>query len=150
MLPTVLGLSRSNTVTEITTIQDIAQLSVHDYYIVVEREPTPTIHVIALPDDIKGGQYWQLRSLQSSHKRALTHWSNRYYNASDFGRVHLRFSNSCEFMNIQYAVEHEHKMYSLHKIVVHESVWQYYKNIGFDYKNKAVKHLEEVFIIFDK
>ena len=49
--------------TEITTIQDIAQLSVHDYYIVVEREPTPTIHVIALPDDIKGGQYWQLDSI---------------------------------------------------------------------------------------
>ena len=150
MFPIVSRFLRNNIVTDIKTIHDVAQLSAHDYYIVVERAPVPTIHVIALPDDIKGGQYWQLRSIQSVPKRALSHWYDRYYNAKHFCKVHMRFSSTCELGNIQHAVEFGSKMYDEHKIVVHDSVWQYYKNIGFDYKNKSVKHLEEVFIIFDK
>lgn len=90
-------------------------------------------HVIHVPENVRGGKYQQLLSIDAFHGRILYYWYNTYRNKHKHSR--LRFSRNrdtrfLEFLTLLHTIEHD-------------SVWLFFDYIHYDHKNKSKSHYKE-------
>lgn len=106
-----------------------------------------TIYNITIKDgNQKGGWYRQLTSIESFVENIGKHWYNKFY----LKKKDFRTISRCDKGDMggwllinSYLDEQEH--YSIeHKYF--ESVWDFYNYIGYDYKNKSKRQLDNLII----
>jgi hypothetical protein len=101
-------------------------------------------HYINIQDgDPEGGWYRQLTSIEAFVNRLLDRWHNKFYLKCKHKNVEIRFRRW------EPDTLHTISFYKslgctvLHEKVYHNSVWDFYRYIGFDHKNKTMKHLDQ-------
>lgn len=108
------------------------------------------IHVVNVDDSIKGGYYCQNKIVNGLYHRGLKRFSYYYKKYECYGKHVMRYSR---FDDVGYHVEkeialkHEGKFEGYPEIV-HKNIYDFCKYIGYDYKNRSMKHIDEVLFLF--
>lgn len=121
------------------------------------------LHKIIAQDKGRGGYYQQVVSFQATFGRVTTRFSRFWYTPKRYSRFNVqpRFQRWDEVeqeiydelrqeMASEKGTEAANKRYPELKVVEHESVWDFYKYIGFDYKDKSVKNTDTLLFISEK
>ena len=96
------------------------------------------MHKIHMPDNIKGGWYWQIRSIDSLHRRLLAEFADNHYFQQT--GLHPRFSNHCTILELDDEYFEKSGMERpCYSTVEHDTVWEFYKYIDYDHKKRSVR-----------
>lgn len=106
-----------------------------------------TVYNITIKDGApRGGWYRQITSMESFVENIGKHWYHKFYLKKRDFRVISRCDrydeegwlriNSYLDEQEQYSIQHKH----------FESVWDFYDYIGYDYKNKSKRQLDNLII----
>lgn len=127
-----------------------------------ENGSSIVIHLINKEENERGGWYKQVTAQEAMIERLSKRWSNHWYDKKykthktrvKFNRwqdhdedVHLEQKKRCaKYMG----VEDLEKMYPTLVKINHDSVWDFFDYIGYDYKNKKVSNIDTLIFISEK
>lgn len=116
------------------------------------------IHDITMNDnEPKGGWHCQASSIDAMISRSSKRWNRFWYTQAKykthntmlkFRHWHEEDQNSYDHMRKYYENKGDHelalKMYPDFKVIKHNCVWDFFDAIGYNYKDKSIKHIDSL------
>ncbi len=116
---------------------------IYKYKYVQDR--TMFVYHISISDkDERGGWYRQLTSIEALVSKIGKRWYNKFYLKSKDKRVVSRYDweDGQGWLRINKYLEETNKYNIINRYF--GSVWDFYEYVGYDYKNKSVKQLDNL------
>lgn len=113
-------------------------------YKYVEDRTMFVYHINISDKDRRGGWYRQLTSIETLVSKIGKRWYNNFYLKSKDKRVFNRYDweDGQSWLRINKYLEETDKYNIVNRYF--DSVWDFYEYIGYDYKNKSVKQLDNL------
>lgn len=93
-------------------------------------------HKIHMPNDIKGGLYWQSCSIDAFRMRLVVEFSKSHYRQRT--GLYIQYSGQWTAMELDDDFyERTGRKRPCYSVVEHDSVWSFYKTIGYDHKDRS-------------
>lgn len=104
--------------------------------ILIEKihETTKTIHIVRMPDIPEHGFYRAAVSFEYWCKRELNNWYENFYLKNRSCPRYWRVIRSFE-LSLPHSLSYDLSNENCH-IVEHETIWNFYKYIGYNYKTQ--------------
>lgn len=114
-----------------------------------------TIHIIKVKNHVDGGWYRQITSkegmLNRSMDRWYDHWNEKFGDTHNSEIKHQRWTDSDERIRDKMAKSSNNKEVYPELIKIHhDSVWDFFKSINYNHKDKRVSNIDSLIHIEKK